>query len=87
MRLKEKKYQSELPCHPMCQRSDPRREILCRCPCGGQRHGEKWMEDHKGKEANDVLFYYTDQLRRWESWSKRSKIQTRRMFSVLRAVN
>lgn len=87
MRQRDKRrIENELPCHPRCLTSDPRREILCRCPCGGQRHGEKWMENNP-KEQGDVVSYYSDQLRRWEAWSKRSKIRTRRMFSVLRAVS
>lgn len=80
------KQQSDVPCHWKCQQSDPRRQILCACACLGQRHGEQWMADHKGREAREVHAYFADQLQRWAEWDKRSKRATHKIFSGLRAV-
>lgn len=56
-------------CHHFCQNSDPRRVILCKCRCRGERHGEAWVEKHGTRE---VLSYYQRLQARWERWDAAS---------------
>jgi len=71
---------SEVTCHPLCQRSDPRRVILCACHCGGQRHGEKWIEEHG---VDEIRSYYAKLQAKWERWDTRSRARALK----LRALN
>jgi hypothetical protein len=57
-------------CHPLCQRSDPRRVILCQCRCEGQRHGEQWVAENG---IDEIRSYYAKLQARWDKWELNSR--------------
>ncbi len=71
---------SEVSCHPLCQRSDPRRVILCGCHCQGTRHGEQWIAENG---IDEIRKYYAKLEARWEKWDRNSRARALK----LRALN